>query len=62
MHFQMSDICACCKLNANSHKKITKSGSLSETNLSCRNTLQKEYYNKREQNNKILFKVQDLNL
>ena len=41
---------------------FTKSDNLRETNTSCRNTVQKECYNKREQNNKILFKVQDLNL
>ena len=38
---------------------LTKSGNLCEINTSCRNTVQKEYYNKREQINKILFKVQD---
>ena len=41
---------------------LTMSDSLCETNTSCRNTVQKEYYNKREQNDKTLFKVQDLNL
>ena len=41
---------------------LTKSDHLHETNISCRNTVQKECYNKREQNNKILFEVQDLNL
>ena len=41
---------------------LTKLDSFFETNTSSRNTMQKEYYNKREQNNKILFKVQELNL
>ena len=41
---------------------LRKLDNLRETNTSCKNTVQTEYYNKREQNNKILFKVQDLNL
>ena len=41
---------------------LTESDNLCETNTSCSNTVQKECYNKREQNNKIMFKVQDLNL
>ena len=40
---------------------LTKPDNFRETNTSCGKTLQKECYHKREQNNKILFKVQDLN-
>ena len=41
---------------------LIKSDNLHGTKTSCRNTVEKEYYNKREQNNKILLKFQDLNL
>ena len=36
--------------------------SLSEQSISCRNKLQKEYYNKLKQNNNKNYKISDLNL
>ena len=63
MQFQRSDIYASNHFfNLRQIHMLTKSDNLRGTKTSCRNTVEKEYYNKREQNNKILLKFQDLNL